>query len=631
MSKKRRLSPTASSRSSATPAPVQIAVPDGSPLKSALDPGSSPVAEPALGVPGPSRLSASLTPAPAVAVERALARHGVSVLGSGDGSGPGDECFLWDGLPMNKQAFRYAPCGISPNPSPAPVIPFYRTIPYAPPTPDVHISWLDRSPFLRLSADALTAMTDRGFRAARANVAVREGSWYYEVIVERGNGVVGGAKGSAGDPGNAGNAHIRVGWGRREASLDAPVGSDGYSYGIRDVGGEKLHLSRPKPYGRSFSSGDVVGCLITLPSRPKPSRGPDPADTSLVYRRRVPIHYKGQWYFEMSEYLPAKEMDVLVDREGKLAAAKAAAEAAKAEEVNGRKKKGATTKHAKKGKKEVVEPSAPVARELPRLQGSRVEFFLNGEPLGTAFDEIYDFLPLPPLNPQQTKRHGVHHFDPQKDLLHDDGTLGYYPMVSCFGRGKLRCNFGPKWVKPPAALSARAMSERWSEFRDEERELDEADEEEAAERMRMEMEEDEKRKATMEAKLAKAGAKKKSAASASSAKRKKGTATPTPGPEGLSRAGTPKSEARTPRPEGTPVKLEIESARATPAPSTPGARGGSVSRAGSVGVSRAGSVGVSRTGSVSVSRAGSVASMRHEEAGDESKMDVDEEEGVTWD
>jgi hypothetical protein len=103
MSKKRRLSPTASSRSSATPAPVQIAVLDGSPLKSALDPGSSPVAEPALGVPGPSRLSASLTPAPAVAVERALARHGVSVLGSGDGSGPGDECFLWDGLPMNKQ------------------------------------------------------------------------------------------------------------------------------------------------------------------------------------------------------------------------------------------------------------------------------------------------------------------------------------------------------------------------------------------------------------------------------------------------------------------------------------------------------------------------------------------------
>ena len=32
---------------------------------------------------------------------------------------------------------------------------------------------------------------------------------------------------AAGDPGNAGNAHIRVGWGRREASLDAPVGSDG--------------------------------------------------------------------------------------------------------------------------------------------------------------------------------------------------------------------------------------------------------------------------------------------------------------------------------------------------------------------------------------------------------------------
>jgi hypothetical protein len=40
---------------------------------------------------------------------------------------------------------------------------------------------------------------------------------------------------------------------------------------------------------------------------------------------------------------------------------------------------------------------------------------------------------------------------------------------------------------------------------------------------------------------------------------------------------------------------------------------------------------VSRAGSVSVSRAGSVASVRHDEARDESKMDVDEEEGVRWD
>ena len=187
--------------------------------------------------------------------------------------------------------FRYAACKPSHNISPSDIFPFNRTVPGPSCCPPVHLSWLDRSSFLKLSTTATTATTDRGFRSARANVGVRQGTWYYEVIVGRGDGVRGSGSGTGGDHGNA---HVRLGWGRREANLDAPVGTDGYGYAIRDVGGEKVHISRPKPYGRSFKSGDVIGCLISLPQRQ--------IDPETIKRKRTAIRYKGALYFEMDEY-----------------------------------------------------------------------------------------------------------------------------------------------------------------------------------------------------------------------------------------------------------------------------------------------------------------------------------------
>jgi COMPASS component BRE2 len=324
------------------------------------------------------------------------------------------------------------PCAPSPNPSPSAIFPFYRTIPAAPPTPSVHISWLDRSSFLKISSNAMTLASDRGFRSARANVAIRQGSWYYEVKILRGDGLSGAGSGLG--EGIRGNAHVRVGWGRREANIDGPVGMDGYGYGIRDVNGEKIHLSRPKPYGREFKTGDIVGCRIHIPQRGE-YHG-EPSDPRVLKRRRVPIRYKGQLYFEMDEYTPQKEMEALIDREGKAAAAaKAQAEAAKVEgdklvEKIGKSGKGATTKNAKKSKNKDQQPTGPVVRDLPILPGSKVEFYLNGDPLGTAFEDIYDFLPLPPVpSTMQSKKSGHHGHESAKEVLHDDGTLGYYPMV----------------------------------------------------------------------------------------------------------------------------------------------------------------------------------------------------------
>lgn len=106
MSKKRRLSPSASSRSSATPAPAQsISTP--APLDFASSPAPSDAGHLAAeGLAESSRAdaSASVTPAPShVKANRTEARLGAVVPGSGDGTGIGEECFLWADLPMNKQ------------------------------------------------------------------------------------------------------------------------------------------------------------------------------------------------------------------------------------------------------------------------------------------------------------------------------------------------------------------------------------------------------------------------------------------------------------------------------------------------------------------------------------------------
>ena len=94
--------------------------------------------------------------------------------------------------PMNKAAFRYTACGPSPNSHER--CPLYRAIP-APPADTVAFSWEDRSPYVYISPDATAITTEKGFRGARANVPLREGAWYYEVMIEKG----------AGDPGTASN------------------------------------------------------------------------------------------------------------------------------------------------------------------------------------------------------------------------------------------------------------------------------------------------------------------------------------------------------------------------------------------------------------------------------------------
>ena len=388
---------------------------------------------------------------------------------------------------INRLGFRYSPAGINPPGSAL----ICRTIESNPTS--YRVSWEDRSQYIHVSRDGLGLLGTKGFRSARANAPIREGKWYIEVRVDRGGG-------DEVADGRRFGSHVRLGWGRREASINAPVGLDGYSYGIRDKTGEKITLSRPRPYGQPFKSGDVIGMYISLPPRRKPSKK-DPHDPAHMKRERIAIDFKGQETFEMLEYPQSKEMIALTEQSTKSTKSESVPSATTI-------KKSAAGKLPERGPPPAPRKAENTSRPLPTLARSRIAFFINGECQGTAFDDIYDFLPLKETDAskkRQTRRvrEGVKEHRPNP---FDDGTLGYYPFITLFNDAAVRLNPGPNFDHPPppdidavldgvpvdsAQQTWRPVCERYSEFMAEQWEMDKVEEEETkAELLRKSAQED---------------------------------------------------------------------------------------------------------------------------------------------
>lgn len=394
--------------------------------------------------------------------------------------GDGSEFRTTEQIAVNRLGFRYIPAGLSPLGSKL----NYRMI-ESNPKGYVRVSWEDRSPFVKVTEDGMRLCGEKGYRSARLNVPIREGKWYLEVKVEHG----GGAK--MPDSMAKEGAHVRLGWGRREAMLNCPVGLDGYSYGYLDKDGRKVTLSRPKPYGRPFASGDTVGLYISLPPKRKPDES-DPYDPAHQKRERIAIDFKGQAYFESVEYPQSREMAALMD-----SATNKAKDTTPVASVS-TSKKGATTKNVSergsgRGGKSRSEP-APL-ENLPILSGSTVAFFVNGESQGIAFQDIYDYLQLrsiPSQRSNRNKRRQKEGYVEHTDNPFDDGWLGYYPFISLFNGARVRINAGPDFEFPPPLdidghlagddnndtkeRTWRPLCDRYDEFIQEQRALDERDE-----------------------------------------------------------------------------------------------------------------------------------------------------------
>lgn len=278
--------------------------------------------------------------------------------------------------------------------------------------------------------------TDKGWRMSRANVAIREGRWYWECKITRGI-LKEPPPPDSEQPESHG--HVRVGFARREAAIDAPAGYDAYSYGIRDKEGQKVHMSRPAAFfqaGEELREGDVIGMEINLPSEhlhrkvvlghfnPAVDSFEDPeqarsTEAPNIVRDRLPIRFKTHIYFETPDYHTTPELEDLMNPSPM------------------------STTGAGAGSSEGPNPNHPVPcmRTLP---SSWIKVYKNGVDMGTAFTNLLAFLP-PASKPATAKQP-----DAREGL--DDGMLGYYPAVSVFRGGAAEVNFGPEFWYPPPGL-----------------------------------------------------------------------------------------------------------------------------------------------------------------------------------
>ena len=351
---------------------------------------------------------------------------------------------------------------------------FYRTS--SPPPHYAKLSFEDADKWMHFTTNALITTNEKGWRMVRSNVCAREGTLYYEIKIHRG------VTPEGPDPtANGPQPHVRFGWARREAPLDAPVGFDGYSYGITDIRFEPMHRSRPgkffqpkktksktakaaavpaptitlAPEDQHVKEGDVIGVELQLPSLnlhqkivtgvynpavdtgdgfDDPAHTLDPgAETIDIIRDRIPVPYKGNSYFEVLDHVSSKPMESYADRMTNLSSLPNQISTSNKDAI-----------------KVPPNPNHELA-SLRTLPHSAIRVYKNGKLIGTAFENLLAFLP-PASVPSKTMgaREGF-----------DDGMVGYFPAVSCFWGGIAEVNFGdgPQgfWA-PPAHLANHASA-----------------------------------------------------------------------------------------------------------------------------------------------------------------------------
>ncbi|KAH8323116.1 hypothetical protein KR074_004614, partial [Drosophila pseudoananassae] len=180
-------------------------------------------------------------------------------------------------------------------------------------SPTLLLSLHDCAGHLSVTEDRLAVTGERGYGMVRATHSVSCGCWYFEVtIIEM-----------------PGNASTRLGWGRRHANLQTPLGCDKFGYSWRSRKGTKFTESRGKHYTDAYGEGDTLGFLINLPYESQLDYKPK------TYKNCRLIKSKSHMYFEDDDKSDEK------------------------------------------------------LEQLYELEGSRIEFFKNGVSQGVAFEKIY--------------------------------------------------------------------------------------------------------------------------------------------------------------------------------------------------------------------------------------------------
>ncbi|OBA19347.1 hypothetical protein METBIDRAFT_46522 [Metschnikowia bicuspidata var. bicuspidata NRRL YB-4993] len=346
-----------------------------------------------------------------------------------------DEAFFqFDDLPLNRRGYKYRVC------KPNRALKATRYLTTELPPYKVRASYFDKSQGVGLTADMTSITTQNGWLSARCNVSMREGKYYFEYNIVNSNN---------GDD----KAHVRVGIGRKELALDAPVGFDGYGYGLRDLNGQKITLSRPQEFmSEGFHTGDTIGFLVELPPltrqrdgnsefakkfREKYPKSKKPTRAALneekeekalnafsnILRDQVAIKYKNGLFYEQFEYTRTKQMDHLLNPVTVF------------------------------GETAVLEKKPDAQPPVPTIPDSRIVVYKNGQCVGEMFNELYSFLPLDTADDAASTEANTKQQQNPSYRNTDDGSLGYYPMMSVFQNGVVKINGGPdfKYAVPEGA------------------------------------------------------------------------------------------------------------------------------------------------------------------------------------
>ncbi|KAM3422989.1 hypothetical protein BST61_g466 [Cercospora zeina] len=385
---------------------------------------------------------------------------------------PGSERQLYKPIDLaeNKRGYRYSRAIADPQ---FPHKQYYRST--SPPPHYARLSFEDADKWMHFTTNALITTNEKGWRMVRSNVCAREGTLYYEIKVHRGV-----SKEGPDPDANGPEPHIRFGWARREAPLDAPVGFDGYSYGITDIRFETMHRSRPgkfynakknkskaaknvptpvvlAPEDQHVKEGDVIGVEIQLPSLSLHRKVVDgiynhavdtgdgfdqglhqDADTQPmdIIRDRIPVAYKGNSYFEVLDHVISKPMEIYADRTTNLNHLPTTGPSSNKESI-----KTAPNPHNE----------YPALRTLPH---SAIRVYKNGKLIGTAFENLLAF--LPPASVPSKPMGGREGFD--------DG-LGFWAPPAHLRNTKdagQRPAQGPDHAMPDAGADASGHNNGWN-------------------------------------------------------------------------------------------------------------------------------------------------------------------------
>lgn len=131
------------------------------------------------------------------------------------------------------------------------------------PEKKVYLASPTNQPGLKLFQDLATVTGAKGYRTIMANKPIIEGTYYFEVKIEKPNmpyfftGI---------------EPQIRVGVATKKFDPEISLGSDDHSYAYKSIDGYAIHAGKRQIYSEKYGEGDIIGCLIHMkPPKPKVS------------------------------------------------------------------------------------------------------------------------------------------------------------------------------------------------------------------------------------------------------------------------------------------------------------------------------------------------------------------------